>query len=151
MNYGTNFVIFEMFHQHVIFFIKCHFLGSGELCVNHTHNCLNWLFEYCFRCHSIYLRERFFSSSSHQNEGMKSKESRESQAHTLELSNTQPAISRLVILLQSQSLHWNCLWNSIEIWKQMLYHAFCGNNIAIVCWILWEMHFVVIIMVKYHM
>jgi len=62
-------------HQHMIFFMKCHFLGSGELCVNHIHNDLNWLSKYCFRCHNIYLRECFFSSSSRQNRGTKSKNS----------------------------------------------------------------------------
>jgi len=31
MKYRTNFVIFGMIHQHMIFFMKCHFLGSAEL------------------------------------------------------------------------------------------------------------------------
>jgi len=57
--------------------MKCRILGSGELWVNHTHNCLNWLYEYYFHCHNKSLRECFFSSSSHQNQGTKSKESRE--------------------------------------------------------------------------
>jgi len=33
-----NLVIFGIIHEHVIFFIKCHFLDSCELCVNHTHS-----------------------------------------------------------------------------------------------------------------
>jgi len=41
MKYETNFVIFGIIHQHMIFFMKCHFLGSGELCVNYIHNDLN--------------------------------------------------------------------------------------------------------------
>jgi len=76
MNYRTNFVIFGMIHQHVIFFMECNFLSSGELYVDHTHNYLSDLFEYCFRWHSISLRECFLGSSSHQTEGTKSKESR---------------------------------------------------------------------------
>ena len=120
MKYGTNFVIFGMIHQHAIFFMNCHFPGSGGLCaglqpgfmvqrgkihfqggkifvfiicskqffsghnkvwgtqkiwgsllpnappwlrawlcVNHTHNGLNWLSEFCFRCHNISAREVF--------------------------------------------------------------------------------------------
>ena len=57
MNQRANFVIFGIIHEHVIFLMKWHFLRSGELCVNHTHNCLIWLFEYCFRCHNISIRE----------------------------------------------------------------------------------------------
>jgi len=45
--FRTNFLIFGMVKQHVIFFRKCHFFGSGVLCVNLTHNCLNRLFKYC--------------------------------------------------------------------------------------------------------
>jgi len=41
-------VIFGIIHEHVIFLMKCHSLGSNELCVNHTHNCLIWLFEIFF-------------------------------------------------------------------------------------------------------
>jgi len=53
-----------MVHQHIIFFMKCHFLGSGELYVNHDHNGLNWLSTYCFRCH-IYLWESGCSALAH--------------------------------------------------------------------------------------
>jgi len=59
LKYRTNFVIFGIIHQHVICFMKCHFLDSGGLCVNNTHNCLNGLFEYCFNCHNISLRVVF--------------------------------------------------------------------------------------------
>jgi len=48
MKYRTDFVIFGIIHQHMKFFIKRHFLCSGELCVNYIRNCLNWLSEYCF-------------------------------------------------------------------------------------------------------
>jgi len=49
--------ILSSIHQHTIFFMKCHFLGSDELCVNHIHNDLNWLSKYCFHCRNISLRE----------------------------------------------------------------------------------------------
>ena len=45
------------------FFMKSPFLGFGVLCVNHAYNCLNWLFEYCFRSQNV-SRECFLSSSS---------------------------------------------------------------------------------------
>jgi len=31
----------------------------ARLCVNYTYNCLNWLSEFCFRCHNISAREVF--------------------------------------------------------------------------------------------
>jgi len=75
MKYRTNFAILGMIHQHMILFMKCHFLSSGELCVNHIHIGLNWISEYCFHCHNMSLRECFFGSSSHQNGDTKSNDS----------------------------------------------------------------------------
>ena len=76
MKYRTNFAILETIHQYMVLFIKCHFLGSGELCMNYIHIGLNWLSKCCFYCHNICRRECFFSSSSHKNGGTKSKGSR---------------------------------------------------------------------------
>ena len=52
---------FGIIHQHVILFIKCHFCGSGELCVNHIHNGLNWPPNIAFSA-TIYLCEIDFSA-----------------------------------------------------------------------------------------
>ena len=122
MKYRTNFVIFGIIHQHMIFLMKCNFLGSGELCVNYIHNCLNWLSEYCFRCHSTSLREWFHSSSSHQNGGTKSNYSR--------------------------------AWQKVSTVKHLTTNFEVGHtsifvvkNVVIVCCIVLEQHFPVIIMV----
>ena len=85
-------------HRHMIFFMKCHFLGSGELCVNHIHNVLNWLSNYCFRCHNISLRE-WFSALAHVK--TEARNQRIVQHHKrLALSYTYPRISKLAIRLQ---------------------------------------------------
>ena len=117
-------MIFGIIHQHVIFFMKCHFHGTGELCVNYIHNGLNWFSEYCFRCHSISLREWFLSSSSRQNGGTKSKYSIVEHDKRLALSSTQPRISKLAIRT-----------------------IFVVKNVVVVCYTFLEQHFVVIIMV----
>jgi len=50
-------VIFGIIHEHVIFRTKCHFVGSGELCVNYTHNLKALVFLYAFEesvdCHLL--------------------------------------------------------------------------------------------------
>ena len=53
MKYRTNFAILETIHQHMVLFIKYHFLGSGELCMNYIHIGLNWLCKCSFNCHNV--------------------------------------------------------------------------------------------------
>ena len=100
---GPIFLNFGMIHKHVIFFTKYHFFGSGELCVILKTVWMNWHSEYCFRCHSISLRVCFFSSSSHQNEGTNSKESRG--GHKISTSNTQPQILKLATWFENSTMN----------------------------------------------
>ena len=84
-------------HQNMIFFMKCHFLGSGELCVNHIHNDLNWLSKYCVAI--IYICESVFSALAHVK--TEARNQRIVQHHKrLALSNTYPRISKFAVRLQ---------------------------------------------------
>jgi len=77
MNYRTNFVIWmtsEWFLNAWSFSRNVTFSTLVSCAWTTTTTVLNWRFEQCFRYHSISLQECFFSSSSHQNEGTKSKE-----------------------------------------------------------------------------
>jgi len=66
-----------------------------------------------------YLCKRGFSSSSQQNKGMKSKESRGWQSSTVKHSNHE---WKLAIPLQSQPSHSKYLWNPIAVWKWFEMH-----------------------------
>jgi len=85
------------------------------LCVNHTHSRLNWLSEFCFRCHNISARE-FFSALAHIKQETRNQSKVE---HEIRLapSNTQPPISKLAIRLQSLLSLWKYLRNSISVWN----------------------------------
>jgi len=138
----TNFAIFGMIHQHMTFLMKCYFLRSGELWVNHIHIGLNWLSKHCFHCNNMSLRECFFSSNSHQNGGTKSKIVEHNK--------------RLVLNHEFRSWPYSCkvnrrIENVCEIqlpFEIKCYEMhFCGENVAVLCCIFLEQHFVVIIMV----
>jgi len=64
MKYRTNFAVLAMIHQHMILFMKCHFLGSGELCMNLIHIGLNWLSKVAFIA-TIYVCKSVFSVLGH--------------------------------------------------------------------------------------
>ena len=67
MKYGTDFVIFGMIHQHAIFFMNCHFLGSGELCAGLQPGFMIWMGKIHFYGGNIfvfilllYVQNKFF-------------------------------------------------------------------------------------------
>jgi len=65
---------------------------------------------------TIYLCESGFSALAHirtkaRNQSIVEHDKR------LALSSTQPRISKFAIRLQSQPLHWKCLWNSLAVWN----------------------------------
>jgi len=102
MNYRTNFVIFGMIHQHVIFFMKYHFLGTGVLRVNHTT--VSTGFSNIASVTTTYLCQSVFSALAHIRTKAQNQQKVEN-GKRLALSNTQPRISKLATRLLSQPSH----------------------------------------------
>ena len=122
--------------------MKCHSLGSDELCVSHTHNYLIWLFEYCFHCHNISLR-MWFSALVHIKTRAPNWRKIEDDTR-LALSNK---VGHTVAKSKVASKMFMKFNGRLKLNVMKCIFVVHSSNLVVVCCIFLEMHFVVIIVV----